>query len=125
MYLRPWGSGVKQSRRCVCEPTLRHGMVSLQRCFNIILVYSNRNSHEHVLGPLDNFAVHLQKIRPFQCLEPEVVVVEISVIDYLAVQPSSILIEPIVNTIRSLFEEPDDDKCLLEEGTYLTLIIMS
>lgn len=52
--LRNVGPSIEQSRGGMCEPLLRQQVVSLDGCINVTLVYPDRHSHQHVLGPLSN-----------------------------------------------------------------------
>ena len=59
------------------KPELRHELVSFKRGLEVCLVDSNGNTHEHVLGPFNNFVVNFEQVRAFQCLEAEEIVAEI------------------------------------------------
>ena len=66
-------------------------MVGFDGRVNVILVYPYRNSHQHVLRPFDDISTELQEVRPLQSFETKVVVIKISVVNYLAVQARGIL----------------------------------
>jgi len=98
-YLRPRSSSIEKSRRCVGEPSLRHHVVSFNSRVYVILVNPNRDSHQHVLRPFHNLPLNLQEVRPLKGFEPKIIIVEVPVIDYLAVQTRSIL-QPNENNIK-------------------------
>jgi hypothetical protein len=60
------------------EKASGHEVVCLNRGDDISTMYAASNTHQHVLGPLDNLAMDAQKIRFFQSLEAEVIVFTIS-----------------------------------------------
>lgn len=73
------------------EPALRHQMVCVQCRINVVFVDADGNSHEHMLRSLNNLPCNLEEIRSLQCLEPKIIIVEISVVYDFTVQKSSIL----------------------------------
>lgn len=73
------------------KPALRHHVVRFESRINVGLVNAHRHPHQHVLGPFHNFAVHFQEIRPLQGFEAEVIVLKISIINDLTVEPLCVL----------------------------------
>ena len=76
------------------EVLLGHELVGLDRGIYITPVDADRNSHNHVLGPLRDLAVAAHQITTFEGLEAEVVVLEVSVIhnssvDLVLVRPAA------------------------------------
>ncbi|KAL5716767.1 hypothetical protein ACHQM5_009890 [Ranunculus cassubicifolius] len=59
------------------EPALGHQMVCLECRFNVVLVYANRDSHQHVLWSFNNFALHFQEIRSLKRFETKIIIVKI------------------------------------------------
>lgn len=90
-YLRPRCSCIEKSGRCMSEPSLRHQVVCLDRRIYVILVNSNSNPHQHVLRSFHNLPLDLQEIGPLKGFETKIIIVKVSIIDYLTVQASSIL----------------------------------
>ena len=76
------------------EPSLRHQMISFDNRIDIILVDTNSNPHQHVLRPFNNISLYFQQVGPLKGLEAKVIIVKVSIIDYLTVQTSSILEQP-------------------------------
>ncbi len=63
MYdLRVWRGSIEQRWRGVSEPLARHQVVALDDGLEVIAVYADGYSHEHVLGTLNNFAIHSHQI---------------------------------------------------------------
>lgn len=91
MYLRPWSSSIEQSGRSMSEPPLGHCVVCLQDRLNVLFVDPNRDSHQHVLWPLNHLVIHLKKVRSLQSFETEVIVIKVPVVDNLTVQTCRIL----------------------------------
>lgn len=60
--LRARSPSVEEGRRCMGEPALRQQMVCGNCSLNILLVDSDGDSHQHVLGALNNSTIHLQKV---------------------------------------------------------------
>ena len=59
------------------EPFVTHQLVGLKCSSQILFVYSDRHSHEHVLGSLNNNPINLQQIRSFEGLEAKIVISEV------------------------------------------------
>lgn len=74
------------------EPPLRHHVICLDSRINILLVNSNSNPHQHVLRPFNDLPLYLQEVRPLKGLEAKVIIVKVPVVNYLAIQSSSILV---------------------------------
>jgi hypothetical protein len=63
----------------VSEPLLTHEVIGLESCFEVILVNTDRDTHQQVLGSFGNgFVFTAEQVRFFQSLETEEVVIEIS-----------------------------------------------
>ncbi len=61
------------------KPLLRHQFICLKSIFKILLVNSERNSHQHVLRALNHLLVDSHQVRlALKRLEPEKVIIEIS-----------------------------------------------
>mmetsp|Transcript_15211 Transcript_15211/g.45879 ORF Transcript_15211/g.45879 Transcript_15211/m.45879 type:complete len:232 (-) Transcript_15211:49-744(-) len=82
------------------KPTLRQKVVRLDRALQVALVDADGHPHQHVLRSLHHLPVDTQQVRPLQGLEAKVVVVEITVVNNLAVQPGCILAYDFVNVLR-------------------------
>ena len=79
--LRSRRAGIEQGRRRVCERTQRHQVVRFDGGFNVAAVNPARHAHQHVLRTFGDFAVQLEQVRAFECLETKVVVRIIAVVD--------------------------------------------
>ena len=73
------------------EPSLGHEMVRLHSSFYVCFVDPHCHPHEHVLWPLNDVPVIAEEVGAFQSLEAKEVVVEIAIIDDLAVQAHLVL----------------------------------
>ena len=89
--MRPWSASVEQGWGSMSKPALRHHVVCFDSRFNIILMYADRNSHQHMLRPFRDLSTNFQQIGPLKSLKTKIIIVEISVIIYLTLQASSIL----------------------------------
>ena len=58
------------------------------------------NSHQHMLGPLYDFAVDLEQITPLQSFEAKVLVAEIAVVDNSRVQTIRVCHDDFVVLLR-------------------------
>lgn len=58
-----------------------HKVVSFNDLLDVIAMDANGNAHDHVLWSFGDFAIDSQKIGSLHCLETEIVVVEVLVID--------------------------------------------
>ncbi len=65
----------------MCEILVRHQVICLDGTFNIVTVYSNCHSHDHMLRALCNFAIETEEVGSLKGLKTEVLVIEISVVD--------------------------------------------
>ena len=63
------------------EVLLGHELVGLDGGVDVLAVNADRNSHNHVLGPLRDLAVAAHQVATFEGLEAEVVVLEVAVVD--------------------------------------------
>ncbi len=86
-----WCSSIEQRRARVREEALRHQVVSLKCTVNVTTVNANGDTHKHVLRSLGDFAVDFQKVGTFERFEPEVLVVEVAIIDDRRVKRGGIL----------------------------------
>lgn len=75
------GSGVEKSRCGVNKPLLRHEIISLDSAINISAMNTNSDSHQHMLRSLDSSSINLEQIGLLERLEPEIVVVEVAIVD--------------------------------------------
>lgn len=62
------------------EHEFRHEVISFKGIFKIVLVDADRDPHQHVLRPLHNLSLYLQEVGPLERLEPEEVVVKITLV---------------------------------------------
>ena len=60
------------------EPLLRHQVVGLEGCIEVIKVDANGASHEHVLGSLCDLPIALKQVGLLKSLEAKEVVIEIA-----------------------------------------------
>mmetsp|Transcript_29694 Transcript_29694/g.97086 ORF Transcript_29694/g.97086 Transcript_29694/m.97086 type:complete len:755 (-) Transcript_29694:490-2754(-) len=74
-------AGVEERRRRVREHLLRHHLVGLQRAREVVAVDAQRDAHDHVLRPLRDRTVEAHEVTPLERLEPEIVVLEVAVVD--------------------------------------------
>ena len=82
------------------EPTLRHQVVGLQCAIDVGSMDPDGGAHEHVLWPLCDLTIRLEEIAPFQRLEPEVVVVQIALVDDCIVESLSIRLDHCEDILR-------------------------
>jgi hypothetical protein len=85
------GASIVQSGRGVGEILLGHEVVRLQCGFDIGAVDAERDTHDHVLGALDDLLVAAQQVRPLQSLEAEIIVAIVAIVDDRRVQAVLVL----------------------------------
>ena len=67
------------------EVLLGHELVGLDRRVDVLPMNTNRDAHDHVLGPFRDVAVAAHEVGPLESFEAEVVVLEVAVVDDRAV----------------------------------------
>ncbi len=67
-HLGAWSPSIEQRRAGMGEEFLRHEMVGFDCGCNVLLVDSNRDSHEHLLRTFYDSAVDFEKVGPLQSL---------------------------------------------------------
>ena len=63
------------------EVSLRHKVVSLEDFLNVLAVDTKSDTHDHMLGPLDDLTVDSEQVRSLQSLEAKVVVRKVTIVD--------------------------------------------
>ena len=81
------------------EPLVTHEVVGLDCSLYVMLVDANTHSHEHVLGPLCNLPVNLEKIRSLESLEPKVIIVKVSLEIDSALQNTTVLFDYLIDIL--------------------------
>ena len=83
------------------EVFLRHEVVGLDNFFNIVVVDTNSNAHDHLLRSFGNLFVQTQQVGTFQGLETEILIIEVAVVDDGRVQLFSMLHDRLVCFLRN------------------------
>ena len=60
------------------EPLLRHEVVGLESCLEIVQVDSDGGTHEHVLGTLHDLALAFEKVGALESFKAEEIVLEVA-----------------------------------------------
>lgn len=55
-------------------------MIGFENRFQIFLVYSDRDPHEHVLRSFDDVVFHAEEVGFFKCFESKVVVLKVAIV---------------------------------------------
>ena len=109
------------------EPALRHEVVGFDGSFDICFVNPYGDPHQHVLGPLDHFLIHTEEVGPLESLEAKEIVIEVPIIDDLAVQTLSILCKEsnVINNpnyIDNCYSTSNHSDILPEPENYVPLL---
>ena len=80
--------------------TIRHKIVGLECLFDISVVNTYRNSHQHVLRSFSDLSIEAKKVRTLKRFETEVIVIEISIVIDMIVQHFCIFHNDVVNFLR-------------------------
>ena len=79
-------AGIKESRRGVCKVPKREHVVGFQNRVNVVAVNTDSHTHEHLLRPFGNLAVHLEQIGLFQSLESKIVQLKVALVHHRLVE---------------------------------------
>ena len=82
------------------EPLLTDQIVGVDGALNVFLVNSKGNPHDHVLRPFHDLTVHLEQVSFLECLEPEQIVVPITLVVDCVVKFFLILLDHFVDVLR-------------------------
>ena len=56
------------------KPAFGHQIVRFDGGLDVVLMDTNRDSHQHLLRAFDHFAVDLKQVGPLECFEAKIVV---------------------------------------------------
>ena len=91
---------VEERRRRMGVELLRHELIHLQGGIEVVLVDADGHSHEHLLRPLNNDAIALEKVRALERLEAKVVVLEVALVVHGGIEALRVGHDDLIDIVR-------------------------
>jgi hypothetical protein len=98
-HLRITRSRIEEGRRRVSEPFLADQVVGLDHGVDVVQVYSERDSHDHLLRPFDRGSMDLEQVGFLEGFEAKVIVVQVPRVVNGSVKALLVLLDNFVNIV--------------------------
>lgn len=81
------------------EHSLTHQVISLEGVLQVVSMDTDRDSHKHLLGTLNDLVLDLEQVRPLKSLKPEEIIVKVSLVVNFVLNSLSMLLVDLVDLL--------------------------